>query len=284
MFCFDYSYVNKNFQVKFKPTSREVLPWRVELDLAVQKICSDVNKPIYVLLSGGVDSEVLARVMLSNDIPFKVLTFKHKNGTNDYDTYYAQKFCEQHNVEMRVVSLDIQDFFDNQINNYIKQGYRATNVYHYQQLFMLEQLENIGGFGIGAEGTQVYYTKNGVINLKINPSYTLGMDWCKNNNVNQQLWYLESTPELYASYMNIDIIEALLKNPLYFNTDYYDSVEKTIVYHGYWPDMERRIKTGGFQYLKKMRKDKEDSLQEMFPDLVDYYFPIKQVKKELYGR
>jgi hypothetical protein len=281
MIAFDYYLSDKNFEIGFKSKTREIKTWREELSINAQEIAQSTNKPLYVFMSGGIDSEVVARTFLENNISFKAITLKFKNGENDYDTYYADTFCKENGIEHKILKIDFNDFLNNQISNFIKQGYKSNNIYYYLQLVLLQYVEDLGGFGIGGAGEQVYYTIDNQVNIKINPSYVIGMEWCKNNNLDHQWWFNLNSSELYASYMNIDIVNFLLKRPNYFDSHHYASIEKTIVYHGYWPEMQKRFKSGGFLNVMPQRKRKEVELQYLFKDLKDKFIKVRDIKKQI---
>jgi hypothetical protein len=278
MMAFNYSF-DKEFQVEFNACSRPIMSWSDEINNTAKAIAASTDKPLYVFLSGGIDSEMVARAFMDNDIPFKAITLKHKQKTNRHDTRWADEFCQRYNIKQEIVELDTEQF-DNIIENYIGQGYRAINIYHYMQLYLLEKVESMGGVGVGGAGEQIYYTIDGNIHLKINPCYTLGMDWCKRNNTHHQFWFNLDNPEIYASYMQVDIIDFLLQRPSYFVNHHYASIEKMLVLHNKWPDMPRRSKFSGFENLP-YRSLKEQELKNRFPDLVDLYIPIDLVKSQL---
>jgi len=280
MMAFNYS-LDGQFSVTFNLCSRIPQSWSNEVNNTAQAIAATTNKPLYVLMSGGIDSEMVARAFLDNGIKFKALTLKHKQGTNNHDTRWADVFCKEHNIEQEILELDTAQF-DYIIERYINQGYRSVNIYHYMQLYLLEHLEKLGGFGIGGAGEQIYYTVDNVIHLKINPSYTLGREWCKNNNTRHQLWFSLDNPEIYAAYMQIDLIDMLLQRPSYFINHHFASVEKMLVLHQKWPDMKRRGKFSGFENIElSYRIPKEKALKERFPDLVDLYIPVTTAKTQL---
>ena len=278
MTAFNYSF-DKEFQVGFNACSRPPMSWSDEVDSTAKAIAASTDKPLYVFLSGGIDSEMVARAFLDNGIPFNAITLKHKQGTNRHDTRWADEFCKTHNITQEILELDT-DQFDNIIENYISQGYRSINIYHYMQLLLLEKAESLGGFGVGGAGEQIYHTIDNKIHIKINPSYTLGMDWCKRNNTRHQFWFNLDNPEIYASYMQIDIINLLLQRPSYFVNHHFASVEKMLVLHNKWPTMLRRSKFSGFENLM-YRGAKEQELKLRFPDLVDMYIPVTTVKAQL---
>ena len=288
MIAFDYDYVNvpnteinKRFHIEFKPVSRPMLPWKEELMIAMEQLVKSTDKPIYVLLSGGIDSELVAKLLLKLGVKFKALTLKHEEGTNEHETRYADWFCKQYKVEQEIVSLNIKNFIEHGTEKYIDQGYRATKIYYYQQLLLIEKLEELGGFGIGGAYEQIYHTIDNQIHLKFNPSYMMAMDWCKNHNINHQLWFYLETPELVGSWMNLELIQFLLQRPDYFINQDWINVEKSLVYHQQWPEIGRRRKASGFEPIEKFREVKEKQLRNLFPDLIDMYVPLSTIKQQL---
>lgn len=274
--------INQRFRIQFKPVSRQVFDWKKEHLIAAQRVAESTYKPLYVLMSGGVDAEIVARSFLELDIPFKVLSLKHKQNTNWYDIDFATKFCKENGIEQKIIELDIEHFFKQGFEKYVEQGYRSTNLFFYQQLHILEKVEEFGGFAVSGEGDQSYYTVDNQICLKYNPSILTLIEWCRNNNTNHELAFNRSTPELFASWMNIDLIDFLLQKPEYFKNHYYDSTEKILVYHRIWPNMARRNKSSGFEQIEKeLRFPKEDELKYRFQDLQDLYVPIRIVKEQL---
>jgi hypothetical protein len=287
MIAFDYNYqntpntnINQRFEVNFKPTSRPVLEWKQELLISIKDI--PTKKPIYLCMSGGIDSEVVAQLLIQSKIKFKAITFKHIKGTNQNDTCCADEFCKANNIEQISIYFEPEYLFKDGVEKYIKQGYRSINIYHYLQLFMLETVTELGGYALGGAGEMVFHTVDDQICLKMNPCYTLGMDWCKNNNVHHNLWFFHSSPEIYASYLNLELISFLLNDPSFFVSHHYASNEKRIIYHQHWPRMMKREKLSGFGNIRKtIREPVEEILKKKFPDLQDLYLPVNVMKQQL---
>ena len=73
MMAYEYC-LEKQFSVKFNPCTRTPQSWSVEVNNTAKSIAASTNKPLYVLMSGGIDSEMVARSFISNNIKFKALT------------------------------------------------------------------------------------------------------------------------------------------------------------------------------------------------------------------
>lgn len=66
---------------------------------------------LWILLSGGVDSEAMARVFMMSKIPFKIIIMRFKNGLNEHDIRHAIEFCETHYLKYEFFDLDALDYF-----------------------------------------------------------------------------------------------------------------------------------------------------------------------------
>lgn len=67
-----------------------------------------------LFLSGGIDSENIANILIECGINFTpvIVSYKHKNKVlNDYDISYAYKFCTENNITPKIIDIDIIEFF-----------------------------------------------------------------------------------------------------------------------------------------------------------------------------
>lgn len=74
------------------------------------------TKTVEVLYSGGLDSEAVLNSCIINNIPVIAITMKLTvNGCiiNTHDLYYSEKYCVEHNIEQKIVELDVGKFFEN---------------------------------------------------------------------------------------------------------------------------------------------------------------------------
>jgi hypothetical protein len=279
---FDYSYENDKFNITYKPIQRKYLTWGEEIDNTAISIVNSTNKPLFVCLSGGIDGEVVALSMLKNKIPFTALIVRHKSGANYHDIVYAQDFCKKHHINTLTVWIDEKEFFSTGINKYLKEGYQATTLFKYMQIFMFETVEKLGGCAIICGGEPIFYTVNDEICIDRGLGYVPAIDWCKKNNTLHYVCFYEQNPEIYASYLNESLVNLLLKNPDYFRGDYNNrSIEKAMLHHKYWPQMERRSKFTGFENIYQLKVKSNTRLRGIFPHIQPNWIPVNTIKKQL---
>ncbi len=248
---FDYLYTDDgSFDIKFKPVTRELLDWKQEVYETAKRIRSLTDKPLLLCMSGGVDSEIVARAFLENNIEFTALSLRHTKGTNAHDVNWAIKFCNERNVNHISFDFDFEDFVINKIPKYIEQGYRTWRTFRFQQLFLFELAESMGYTAVLGGGPSPFFTKNGDICLNFKIDEFMCLDWLKNNNQKHFPYFFWQNSEIMAAYFNQGLIKFLLSDPAYFVSVWpTTSPEKATVYHKYWPDMPRRLKYDGFEKI-----------------------------------
>jgi len=103
------------FLIQYEPRLRPVADFQTECFKAVQTVLQDANnKPLVVMLSGGIDSELVAMALLLARVPFTAMIGRlctqlndYKIVFNDHDFKYAIDWCKKHNVEFFFCDIDI---------------------------------------------------------------------------------------------------------------------------------------------------------------------------------
>jgi hypothetical protein len=86
------------------PTSAaRIVPWKQAANNVAVDIASTYTN-IYVAMSGGIDSEFVARTFLELGIPFTPIIFKVED-LNELDIWWAFKWCRENHIEPIVVEV-----------------------------------------------------------------------------------------------------------------------------------------------------------------------------------
>ena len=100
------------WNVAYGRCERPVADWRTECINTARLIREATSEDLWVLFSGGIDSEVVVQSFMFAGIPFKVAITCFDSDLNHQDVRYAVKFCETHQIPYRLLKLDIIDFFE----------------------------------------------------------------------------------------------------------------------------------------------------------------------------
>lgn len=99
----------KDFTVELDPLPTEFKNYYQESLLAAEEIESLKQGKLYILYSGGVDSEYALRVFLALGIKITPVIIDMKE-YNDYDIKYAYDLCNEKNLNPLVIDIDF-DYF-----------------------------------------------------------------------------------------------------------------------------------------------------------------------------
>ena len=99
------------WQVAYGRARHVPASWRDACIDTARLVRAATDMDLWVLFSGGVDSEVVLQAFLFAGIPVRAAITRFADDLNRHDIAYAIKFCETHEVPYRLLDLDIERFF-----------------------------------------------------------------------------------------------------------------------------------------------------------------------------
>ncbi|MBL8700029.1 MAG: hypothetical protein JNK67_16745 [Alphaproteobacteria bacterium] len=100
------------WQVAYGRARHEPASWREACIDTARLVRAATDLDLWVLYSGGIDSEVVLQAFMFAGIPVRVAITRFAGDLNRHDIAYAIKFCETHEVPYRLLDLDIERFFE----------------------------------------------------------------------------------------------------------------------------------------------------------------------------
>lgn len=275
------------FQVKFSPVTRKPKSHKEEIELTAKYIADTIQGQIYLFFSGGIDSEIIATELIKLGRDFTVVTLDLHNyvgNTNSHDIVWAIRFCKKHNVRQIIHPINIDDFVKNNIPTYITQGFYSDRIYRYMVIYMLELAEKLGGHAVlGGRESEICLNEDNEPCFKNGVWFNLGSDYCSKFNKQHYPTFFLQNPEIFASYLQLPIIDTMLKDPAYFFNVYsHTSLEKMIEYHRLYPESLPRKKFNGFETMDNIWVKTQKKLTEQFPEQCKIaMIPISNIKFQL---
>ena len=104
--------------------------------------------PIWILFSGGADSEVVLRSFLQQNITVKVAILRFKNDLNIHDIAYAVIACEKLHVSYQFFDLDLLKFWENEALDLAKSAQCITPLL-LPTMWLVDQLDGYSVLGSG---------------------------------------------------------------------------------------------------------------------------------------
>ena len=98
------------FTVDIDSVSRETKSYCEELILNSQEIYDNKEGELYCMYSGGIDSELVMEVFLSQGMKITPVIVKMDLGLNDHDLTWAEQYCNKKNIKPVIYNLDVKKF------------------------------------------------------------------------------------------------------------------------------------------------------------------------------
>ncbi len=219
-----------------------------EMILSVQDIRQKTDKTLYFLLSGGVDSEMMANAALASKVENIEFLFTSYNGKNIHDFYYANKWAKSNNIDMKIYNFDALTFFKSSEIKFISKNIRSVVPQMVVYGKILEYVSKIlNGFPIaGAGDFMVLNTGKQYVTWKREKIFTPNrfLDFYSIEGIPS---FFQYSPELILSWY-YDFIEFDTKQKLRLNENSYRKI-RYLIYSKYKKDLELRVKYHGFEFL-----------------------------------
>lgn len=164
---------------------------------------------LYLMYSGGVDSEYILNLFLSLGITIIPVIIRLTPHYNDHDVKYAFDFCQSKKLKPIVIDLDFNDFVRSGRIVDIAEKFKI-GAYQLPSTFScLDQLD--GTVVMGSHGPP-HMTLDQKTNIwmvdEIEPLHTV-LQYFEKNNINGCPYFLVHTPEQYLSFLQHPIMQNL---------------------------------------------------------------------------
>jgi hypothetical protein len=268
------------WNVKYGRCDNEPFDFRTECTIAATKIRESTSLPIYVAMSGGVDSEVVARSFIDASIPITAIIATYDDDGNKHDVRYAIDFCKSRNVPYSIHNLDIIKFWEKDLMKYAKPT-KCISPQLPVVMWLSDQMKGSVVLGSG----ECYMVKNDDNIWELWEKEKIA-SWYRHfmiNNKEGAPGFFQYTPELMLSYLKDKVITELMEKEQDTSTYY----TKTKLYNKYWTDISKReIYTGfedyeDFDYqlyrpmLESKFKGSDGVVKTSYDDLMMQLHPIK---------
>lgn len=149
-------------------------------DNAVQQLRQDYPGPLYLALSGGIDSEFVANTLVRNKIEFTPIIVKAEN-CNSLESWYAEYWCHTNSISPVILNQTEQDCADafvkffrimKQLDNY--EQAQVLSAYEYAALKGGHCIYGAGDMNLNSNGqfysTSIDFISDLVVGLGSHPT------------------------------------------------------------------------------------------------------------------
>ncbi len=141
--------IHASWEVAYGRATYQAPDWRAACVDTARLLRAATELDLWVMFSGGLDSEVVLQSFLFAGIPVRAAITRFAHDLNRHDIAWAIRFCEAHQVPYRLLDIDIERFFDS--GAALDHGLRATCVQP-QLLHTMWAMDQVDGYPILGSG------------------------------------------------------------------------------------------------------------------------------------
>ena len=245
---------DKNSVYKFQIKKRLTLPvgsYYEEIYNNARHMRDYYSGTFDVLLSGGIDSEVVVRTFKDLGIKHNTFIFKYENNYNYRDVDSAVEIATSLGIDYKIIDFPLQKFYENDAYDLFKKSkcIRSARLTH---LKFFDYLDNIPVMGdaepywkrvLGAD-----YSKKSEWLIPLGENNHNSSIYCHNlGRENVCDWY-EFSPNLIASFNNLPIVQDLINDKI--NGKQSSWTSRIPIHKILWPDIKPKHKLVGYEIDK----------------------------------
>ncbi len=247
------------FSINIKPITPGLTYYKESL-IAAEKIESSRSGKLYIMYSGGVDSEYTVSIFHDARIEFIPVIIKFTNDYNLHDIQYALDFCNSKNLKPLIIDIDFDHFVKSgQLLDISKKI--QSSVYH--RAATAYAIGKLNGTVICGEGEPyIKKTKNDSWAVTIYQHDYAIVNYYKMNNIDGTPHFNRYTPEMMRTFLEDTRIKDLASNqvPGKLGSD----SSKYIIYNRDSQfDLKERPKYHGYEQIEKMSIFQHESFNEL---------------------
>lgn len=254
----------------FDAVSREPGSWREEVAAAARSIAGRTPKPLWLCSNGGITSEAMCRAFYEEGIRIHVLSVVTGSRASAAAADGVQAWCRARSVEHATLSLDAEQFLSHGIEAYAD-AYVSLDVRAYFRIWLLEKVQDMGGYAIFAESLQYYRADESGPYLLFDSGKIAPLQWCTDHDAAHEPYFFESTPELSLAYAREpEVVQALRSRDILADAREAHRIRRRAL-HRAWPDMQERRKTSFYEHVMPLKERAEARLRERFAQQNETY-------------
>jgi hypothetical protein len=285
---------DEKFTAQFGPIDRNCRSWKEANELAAKMIYDHKVGDIYILLSGGMDSEICLKSFLNQNLKVKAITLRFNDVTQGNEIEHVERIKSKYQIDHEYCEVSLLKFLESQAFYAIADNIRCVSPIIVTHLWLSDQIK----------GTPVMAQGEAYLKKEINHGYIPGTSPYLPSN-----WHLYESerlcsiyrhfmlqnrpaipgffqylPEQFFSFLtNNKILQQLISNKSIGKLGTRSS--KNAMSKQYYSDVPMRDKLHGWESIQETHDVLRMKLAARFPFNDDYYkIEVNELIKNLSGK
>lgn len=261
------------FNVEFNKLPKNFNNHNIESKLAAQYIYDNKQGPLYIMYSGGLDSEFALTTFLALGMDVKPVFVKLSPNYNNVDLAYATEYCKNRNLDLKIIDIDFNSFVENGTIYSIAEEMECS-IYHRSAL--AHAIAKLDGTIVCGDCEPYLKTDGNKWYLDIDEhEFSMGKFFTKHG-ITGTPYFGCYTPGKFISYIFTQRVQDLINNRLPGKISSFSS--KSIIYNSDSDyNLTHRQKLTGYEEMEKMTIFKHEIFNE-FNKLHELYGGFKRLE------
>jgi hypothetical protein len=211
-------------------------------------MAENYSQPFDVLLSGGIDSEIVVRVFKQLGIRQNVYTFRLEDDINIRDVENAKRICVNIGVDLKIIDWNLKQWIENDAEAMYQKTFSPI-VERMIRFAWFDYFDNVIVMGEGEpywrrelEGD---FSKKSNWHLKWTEDYFMSSTYAKQTGRTVIGEWYNYTPEIVKSFHKLPVIQKLINDDIPGKISCWSS--RTEIHKELWPDIFNRLKLAGYE-------------------------------------
>ena len=250
----------RSFQVKIDSPKDKNKNYHELAKQLAQEIYDNKQGTLYIMYSGGADSEYVLNVFLELGLDVTPVIIQLNPGYNEFDVKYAFEFCESKGITPVVVDLDFNTFVTSGLINDIADKFKISTYQLPTTFHVVSQLD--GTIVMGSHSVpHITKKENGWYLNEYEPIWT-ALDYFTANSIYGCPFFLVQTSEMYYGLLNHPLMHDLANDRIpgkLGNNSSKIQIFNSISEYRY--NIKQRPKYTGFEHIEKCDIFQHENLQ-----------------------
>ena len=276
------------FKLHFNASQVKTLHYYDALEYNAKMVAENFRGPFDVLLSGGIDSEIVVRMNHRLGIKQNVYTFRLENDYNIRDVNSAQSICDSMNIKLNIIDWNLQRWIENDAYDV----YQKTFSPIIERMVRFEWFKYFDNVIVMGEGEPYWrrelegnYDQKSQWHLYWVEDYFMSSIYAKLTGQTVIGEWYNYTPEVVKSFHNLPIVKKLLNDELIGKVSCWSS--RTEIHKDLFPAIEHKIKLVGYEGSQGTPFSKPEFLTKFQTEIIKntsnqgYKFTVEELDKLL---
>lgn len=259
--------------VKYGACQRSPGTFKEECLETARIIRGQTNKDLYILFSGGIDSEVVLRSFVEADIKVRAAIMRFQEDLNKHDIDWAVEACNELGVSYEFYDLELLKFWSSECYQYSEKTY-CVSPQLLPTMWLADQIPGYAIMGSGEcylERVDAPHSKDPIPLTYYDEAWELFerekiASWYRHFMIREESacpGFFQYTPEIMLAYLVDPYVSRLCTNKIVGKYTTADS--KFRVYQRHFPKLKNRPKYTGYEKVQPQDAVLRRALMERYP-------------------